>query len=115
MKIQARTAIVNGFTSQLTPTVVAIPRQWRPTCPKAVRSIFEQHRHDHEPDQHRHGNIDLRHGRFTERVKDAGQQLAERNTDDDAERHPEGEKTLEHAHRGRFAYLGIAGHRWLRS
>ena len=40
MKIQASSAIENGFTSQLTPTVDAMPRQCCPTCPKAVRSIL---------------------------------------------------------------------------
>ena len=40
MKIQASSAIEKGFTSQLTPTVDAMPRQCCVTCPKAVRSIL---------------------------------------------------------------------------
>ena len=60
---------------------------------------LEQHRHDHEPHQHRDRQIDLRHRRIADDMKDAWQQLAERDADDDAERHPEGEEAFEHAHR----------------
>jgi hypothetical protein len=38
--------------------------------------------------------------RIAKDMKDAGQQLAERDTDDDAERHPKGEKALEETHGG---------------
>ena len=61
---------------------------------------LEQHGHDHEPDQHRDRQIDLRHGRIADDVKHARQQLPERDADDDAERHPKGEEALEHTHRG---------------
>ena len=40
MKIQASSAIENGLTSQLTPTVDAMPRQCWPTSRKAARSIL---------------------------------------------------------------------------
>jgi hypothetical protein len=59
---------------------------------------LQQHRHDHAPDQHRDRQIQLRHGCIADQMKD--QQLAEGDTDDDAERHPEGKKALEYTHRG---------------
>ncbi len=40
MNSQPSKAIENGLTSQLTPTVAAMPRQWSRTCPSAARSIF---------------------------------------------------------------------------
>ena len=61
---------------------------------------LEQHRHDHEPDQHGDRQIDLRHRRVADDVEDARHQLAEGDADDDAERHPEGEEAFEHAHCG---------------
>jgi hypothetical protein len=39
MNSQPSSAIENGLTSQLTPTVATIPRQWFRTCPSAARSI----------------------------------------------------------------------------
>ena len=59
---------------------------------------LEQHRHNHEPHQHRDRQIDLRHRRITDDAKDTRQQLAERDADDDAERHPKGEEAFEHTH-----------------
>ena len=61
---------------------------------------LEQHRHDHQPDQHRDRQIDLRHGRIADDVEHARQQLAEGDAGDDAERHPKGEEAFEHTHRG---------------
>ena len=69
---------------------------------------LEQHRHDHKPDEHRDRQIDLRHGRVADDMKDARQQLAERDADDDAERHPEGEEAFEHTHGG-LARRRVAG------
>ena len=40
MNTQASSAIEKGFTSQLTPTVAAIPFQCAPTVPSAARSIL---------------------------------------------------------------------------
>jgi hypothetical protein len=40
MNSHPRSAIENGLTSQFTPTVAAIPRQWSFTWPSAARSIF---------------------------------------------------------------------------
>ena len=44
MKIQASSAIENGFTSQLTPTVEAMPRQCCPTSREGREIDLEQHR-----------------------------------------------------------------------
>ena len=40
MNSQPSSAMENGLTSQLTPTVVAMPRQCRPTSRSAAGSIF---------------------------------------------------------------------------
>ena len=40
MNSQPSSAIENGLTSQLTPTVAAMPRQCSRTCPSAPRSIL---------------------------------------------------------------------------
>ena len=40
MKIQARSAIENGFTSQFTTSVTPMPRQWRRTSWSDPKSIF---------------------------------------------------------------------------
>ena len=40
MNSQPSSAIEKGLTSQLTPTVTAMPRQCLPTCPSAARSIL---------------------------------------------------------------------------
>ena len=40
MNSQPSSAIEKGLTSQLIPTVAAIPRQWLFTCPSAAKSIF---------------------------------------------------------------------------
>ena len=60
---------------------------------------LEQHWHNHEPHQHRDRQIDLRHGRIADDAKNARQQLAEGDADDDAERHPKGEEAFKHTHR----------------
>ena len=40
MKNQPSAAIEKGLTAQLMKRVTPIPRQWRPTCPSAAKSIF---------------------------------------------------------------------------
>jgi hypothetical protein len=62
---------------------------------------LEQHRHDHQPDQHGDRNIDLGHGHAAERLEGRRQQPAERNTGDDAQRDPDGQITLKSAERRR--------------
>jgi hypothetical protein len=49
---------------------------------------LDQHRHDHQPDQHRDRDVDLREVHAAERLERRGQQLAEHDAGDDAERDP---------------------------
>ena len=65
-----------------------MPRQWLLTCAERGKVDLQQHRHDHQPDQHGDRQIDLRHGRRAEGMEQARHGLAERDADDDAERHP---------------------------
>ncbi len=69
MNTQASSAIEKGFTSQLTPTVAAIPFQCAPTCAERGEVDLEQHRNDHQPDQHRDRQIDLRDFGRAERME----------------------------------------------
>jgi hypothetical protein len=81
MKIQASNAMENGLTSQLTPTVVAMPRQCCPTS-RGYRQV------------------DLCDGRLAEHMKDPWHELAEDHAGDDAERDPAGQEALEDTHTG---------------
>jgi len=74
---QAKSAIKNVLISQLTPTVMAMPRQLADLA-QSGQIDLQQHRHDHEPDQHRDRQIQLRHGCIADQMKD--QQLAEGDT-----------------------------------
>ena len=80
------------------PTVAAIPRQWLLDLPERGQVDLEQHRHDHQPDQHSDRQIDLRDRRRAERMEQARHGLPERDADDDAERDPERQIALESAH-----------------
>ena len=60
MNSQPSSAIENGLTAQLTNRVTPMPRQCRPTSPQRGEVDLEQHRHDHQPDQGRHRQVDLR-------------------------------------------------------
>jgi hypothetical protein len=51
--------MLNGLTSQLTPTVTPMPRHSSATRCNAPEIDLEQHRHDHQPDQHRNRNVDF--------------------------------------------------------
>ena len=79
----------NGLTSQLTPTVVGNPAPVFPHLSERGKIDLQQHRHDHQPDQHGDRQIDLRDRRRAERMKHAGHGLPEDDADDDAERDPE--------------------------
>ena len=72
MKSQASNAMLKGLTSQLMPTVTAMPRHCSATRRKRAEIDLEQHRHDHQPDQHRDRNVDLGHGHAAERWKASG-------------------------------------------
>ena len=73
--------------------------------PKRAKVDLEQHRDNHEPDQHGDRQIDLGDRRRANGVEDGGYRLTEDNARDDAERDPERQVTLEDAHGGRFAGL----------
>jgi len=60
---------------------------------------LEQHRYDHQPDQHGDRDVDLGDRHAAEHVKRRGQQAAEHDADDDAERHPQRQVALERAKR----------------
>ena len=95
MNSQPSSAIENGLTSQLTPTVTAMPRQCWPTSPSARGSIFSSI-----------GTIisqiRMATGRFTcatvalpIAVEHAGRDLAEHDAGDDAQRDPERQVAFE--------------------
>ena len=107
MNSQPSSAIENGLTSQLTPTVEAMPRQCCPTSPSAAEVDLQQHRHDHQPDQHRDRQIDLRDRRVAEHMEHARHDLPQDDADDDAERDPERQEALEHVH-GRLRHRRVA-------
>ena len=59
MKSEPSKAIENGLTAQLTKSVTPIPRQYCRTSTERGKIDLDQHRHDHQPDQHRDRQIDL--------------------------------------------------------
>ena len=61
---------------------------------------LHQHRNDHHPDQHTHGQIDLGDFHAPDGLERAGPQLPQPNAHHDAQHHPHGEIALEHAHGG---------------
>ena len=58
MNSQPSSAIENGLTAQLTNRVTPMPRQCRADLAQRGEVDLEQHRHDHQPDQHRHRQVD---------------------------------------------------------
>jgi hypothetical protein len=56
---------------------------------------FEQHRHDHQPDQNGDRYVDFGQGQPAKRLKWRGYQLTEDYAGDDTEGHPDGQVTLE--------------------
>ena len=98
MKMAASSAMENGLTSQLMPSVVAMPRQCLPTYVQGGEVNFQQHGDDHEPHEQGNWNVDMRQRGGAEELEQAGEQLAEDDARDDAERHPEREVALEKSH-----------------
>jgi hypothetical protein len=68
---------------------------------------LQQHRDDHQPDQHRHRQVDLGHLHASDRLERGREPVAEGNTGNDAERHPDRQVPLEHAQAGP-GVLGVA-------
>jgi hypothetical protein len=59
---------------------------------------LEQHRDDHQPDQDRDRQVDAGDLHAADRLKHAGEELAERDACRDAKRDPQGQKSFEHRH-----------------
>ena len=49
----------NGLTAQLMNSVTPMPRQCSRTCAERGEIDLQQHRDDHQPDQHRDRHVDL--------------------------------------------------------
>jgi hypothetical protein len=49
----------NGLTNKLTNSVTPMPRHWLFAWARAAKSIFTSHEDDHDPDQHRHRQVDM--------------------------------------------------------
>ena len=88
-----------------------MPRQCSATWPQRAEVDLQQHRHDHQPDQHRHRQVDLGHVIAAERLERRRQQLAEDDAGDDAERDPERQIALEGAERRRGAAAPVCRQR----
>ena len=56
---------------------------------------LQQHGNDHQPDEHGDRQVDVSNLGASDGMKDAGQQMAERHADDDAERDPQGQGAFE--------------------
>ena len=59
MNSQPSSAIENGLTAQLMNRVTPMPRQCSAHLRAAAEVDLQQHRHDHQPDQDRHRQVDL--------------------------------------------------------
>ncbi len=70
--------------------------------PKSGEVDFEQHRNDHQPDEHRDRQIHFGHRCRAKDAEQAGQRLSERDASHDAERDPERQVAFEFSHGGRF-------------
>jgi len=88
--------MLKGLTSQLMPTVTANTAPLLGHPMQRAEIDLEQHRHDHQPDQHRNRNVDLGGRHAAERLERRRQQAAEHDAGNDAERDPQGEIALEH-------------------
>ena len=100
MNSQPSSAIENGLTSQLMPTVTAMPRQCCPTCPSAAKSIFSSIGTIISQTSTATGRLTCATSAAPMAVNGAGQQWPS-DAGDDAQRHPERQIPLEHAERRR--------------
>ena len=98
MNSQPSSAIENGLTAQLMNRVTPMPRQCSRTCAERGEIDLHQHRDDHQPDQHRHRQIDLGDFGRADDVEDAGEEMAKRHAGDDAQSDPQGQVAFEHGH-----------------
>ena len=98
MKIQASSAIENGFTTQLTNSVTPMPRQCCRTSPQRAEVHLQQHRDDHQPDQQPDRQVDLATSMRPIAWNSPGK-TARRDADHDAGEDPDRQVALEDAHR----------------
>ena len=91
-------AMENGLTGPVDEQRDADAAPVLPDLAERGEVDLEQHRHDHQPDQRRHRQVDPGDLRRADGVEEAGQELAEGDAGDDAERHPEGELAFEDGH-----------------
>jgi len=49
----------NGLTNQLTNSVTPMPRHWLFTLGQGREVDLHEHGDDHDPDQHRHRQVDM--------------------------------------------------------
>jgi hypothetical protein len=98
MKSQPSSAIENGFDQPVDPDRRHDPAPVISHLSERGKVNFQQHRHDHQPDQHGDRQIDFRHCRSAERMEHAGHGLPKANADDNAKRDPERQEPLEFPH-----------------
>ncbi len=77
MKTQPSNAIENGFTAQLTNSVTPIPRQCFADRAEGSEVDLDEHRHNHQPDEHGDRQVDLRDLDGTHGVEDSRRQMPE--------------------------------------
>ena len=103
MNSQPSSAIENGLTSQLMPTVAAMPRQWLLTWPSAARSILSSIGMIISQTSTATGRLICATVAVPRAWKTPGTAWPSADADDDAERHPERQIALERAHGRRLA------------
>jgi hypothetical protein len=73
-----------------------------PVCPhpfKRAQVDLEQHGNDHQPDQDRHRQIDLRHLQLADGLECAVEEVAQGDAGHDAQGNPQGQVAFEKPHR----------------
>ena len=75
-----------------------MPFTWRRISPQGAKVDLHQHRNDHDPDENADRQVHLGHREIADELKGAGENLTERNPDDNAEEHPYRQVPFEHAH-----------------
>jgi hypothetical protein len=108
MNSQASSAIENGLTPPVDEQGHAHAAPMLLDLGERREVDLHQHRDNHQPDQHRHRQIDLGHLQASDHLERHRQQVAESDADDDAQRHPNRQIALESAER-RPADNGGAG------
>ena len=98
MKIHPKSAMEKGFTSQLTKSVTPDALDVVAHLTERPEIHFHEHRNDHHPDQDADRQVHLGNREATDCLKNTGQELAERDADDDAQEDPNGQVAFEDTH-----------------